>query len=134
MTSTCLLDSTVIIDAINDRNGRSQLLEGVLAEGILLACCPINITEVFMGMRPNEAPKTEAFLASLEFYPVTWEAARYAGALYREWRQKGVTLALPDLTIAAVAITNGLRFATDNPKDFPMSELRFHPLSRTGVE
>jgi predicted nucleic acid-binding protein len=85
-----------------------------------------------MGMRPNETEKTEAFLASLEFYPVTWEVARYAGALYREWRKKGVTLALPDPTIAAVAITNGLRFATDNPKDFPMSQLRLHPLPRAG--
>jgi predicted nucleic acid-binding protein len=80
-------------------------------------------------MRPNEAAKTEAFLASLEFYPVTWEVAKYAGALYREWRQNGITLALPDLTIAAVAITNGLDLATDNPKDFPMSELRLYPLS-----
>jgi predicted nucleic acid-binding protein len=128
MASTCLLDSTVIIDAINDRNGRSKLLEGLIEEGTLLACCPINVTEVHMGMRPNEAEKTEEFLASLEFYPVTREIAKYAGALYREWRQKGLTLALPDLTVAAVAITNGLPLATDNPKDFPMSELRLYPL------
>ena len=128
MASTCLLDSTVIIDVINGRNGRSQLLEGLLVEGTLLGCCPINVTEVHMGMRPNESEKTEEFLASLEFYPVTWEIARYAGALYREWRQKGLTLALPDLMVAAVAITNGLQLATDNPKDFPMSELRLYPL------
>jgi predicted nucleic acid-binding protein len=51
---------------------------------------------------------TEEFLASLEFYPVTREIAKYAGALSREWRQKGVTLALPDLTVSAVAITNGI--------------------------
>src|ERR1700734_1628532 len=128
MPTTCLLDSSVIIDAINDRNRRSQLLDGLLAQGTLLACCPANVTEVFMGMRPSEAQKTEQFLASLEFYPVTWEVAKYAGALYREWRQKGITLALPDLTIAPVAITNSLLFATDNPKDFPMSDLRFHQL------
>jgi predicted nucleic acid-binding protein len=128
MASTCLLDGTVIIDAINDRNGRSQMLEGLIEEGTLLACCPINVTEVHMGMRPNEAKKTAEFLASLEFYPVTWEIARFADALYREWRQKGLTLALPDLTIAAVAISNGLQLATDNPKDFPMSELRLYPL------
>src|SRR5580704_12641030 len=128
MAATCLLDSTVIIDAINDRNGRSQLLETLLVEGTLLACCPINVTEVYMGMRANEAEKTEEFLASLEFYPVTWEIAKYAGTLYREWRQKGLTLALPDLTIAAVAITNRLHFATDNPKDFPMGDLRLYPL------
>jgi len=125
MASTCLLDSTVIIDVINDRSGRSQLLEGLLAEGVLLACCPISVTEVFMGMRPQEAAKTEEFLASLDFYPVTWEIAKYAGSLYREWRQKGLTLALPDLMLAAVAIINGLQLATDNPKDFPMPGLRF---------
>ena len=128
MAATCLLDSTVIIDAINDRNGRSDLLEGLIAEGTLLACCSINITEVHMGMRPHEATRTEGFLESLEFYPVTPEVARYAGELYQEWRRKGVTLALPDLTVAAIAIRSGLLLATDNLKDFPMSELRLYPL------
>ena len=128
MIRTCLLDSTVIIDAINDRNGRSELLDALIGQGILLACCPINVTEVHMGMRPDETEKTEEVLASLEFYPVTWEIARYAGDLYLEWRKKGRTLALPDLTVAAVAISNGLQLATDHPKDFPMQELRFYPL------
>jgi len=59
---------------------------------------------------------------------VTAAVARYAGELYREWRQKGVTLALPDLTVAAVAIRNDLLLATDNPKDFPMRELRMYSL------
>lgn len=84
MATTCLLDSTVIIDAINDRNGRGELLEGLIAQGTMLACCPINITEVYMGTRPNESDRTEEFLASLEFYPVTWEVAKYAGELYWE--------------------------------------------------
>jgi predicted nucleic acid-binding protein len=128
MATTCLLDTTVIIDAINNRNGRSKLLDKLIGLGILLACCPINVTEVYMGMRPNEAEKTQELLASLEFYPVTWEIAKYAGELYREWRQKGQTLALPDLTVAALAISNGLQLATDNPKDFPMPELRLYPL------
>jgi len=65
MATTCLLDSTVIIDAINDRNGRSELLDGLIAAGTMLACCPINITEVYMGMRPNEAERTEEFLSLL---------------------------------------------------------------------
>src|SRR5262245_45604990 len=125
MATTCLLDTTVILDAINDRNGRSEFLEALIAEGILLGCCPINVTEVYMRMRSAEARKTEEFLGSLELHPITWEIAKYAGELYREWRKKGQTLALPDLTIAAVAIRNGLPLATDNPKDFPMSELRF---------
>jgi predicted nucleic acid-binding protein len=128
MIGTCLLDSTVIIDAINGRNGRSELLDDLIGQGILLACCPINVSEVYMGMRPSESEKTQEVLASLEFYPMTWEIAKYAGELYREWRQKGRTLALPDLTVAAVAIRNGLQLATDNPKDFPMPELRLFAL------
>ena len=125
MALTCLLDSTVIIEVLNGRSDRGRMLEALIGEGTLLACCPINVTEVYMGMRPHEAEKTDAFLASLEFYPVTRDVARLAGELYREWREKGLTLALPDLTIAAVALVNGLQFATDNRKDFPMAELRF---------
>lgn len=49
--------------------------------------------------------------------------------LYRENRHQGLTVASPDLTIAVVAIGNRLQLATDNPKDFPMPELRLYPLS-----
>ena len=59
---------------------------------------------------------------------MTREVAEYAGELYREWRQNGLTLALPNLTVAAVAIHNGLQLATDSPRDFPMPELRLYPL------
>ncbi len=128
MAAACLLDSSVIIDAINGRNHRNEMLEALIAEGILLACCSFNITEVYMGMCPHEAKTTEQLLDSLEFYPVTPEIAKYAGELYRKSRQKGLTLALPDLTIAAVAIWSDLIFATDNPKDFPMPELRLRLL------
>jgi predicted nucleic acid-binding protein len=128
MAACCLLDTTVIIDAVNGRNGRGEFLEALVAEGILLGCCAVNVTEVYMGMRASEARRTEQFLSSLEFYPTTREIAKYAGELYREWRRKGRTLALPDLTVAAVAICNSLPLATDNHKDFPMSELRLLPL------
>lgn len=76
-----------------------------------------------MGMRPGEQAKTEKFLRSLEFYPVTWEVAQLAGDLFRQWRQKGHTLSYTDVTIAAVALTHGLVLVTDNQKHFPMPEL-----------
>jgi predicted nucleic acid-binding protein len=122
------LDTTVIIDAINARQGRSQLLDGLIAQGILLGCCPINVTEVYMGMRKGEDARTEKFLRSLEFYPVTWEIAKYAGELYNHWRAQGQTLGMADITVAAVAITNKLVLVTDNTKHFPMPELTLYPL------
>ena len=121
---TYLLDSSVIIDTLNDRNERPRLLAEFCQQDVLLACCPINVTEVYMGMRPGEERKTEKLLRSLEFYPVTWEGAQLAGDLFRQWRQKGQTLALSDVTIAAVAIAHNLVLVTDNHKHFPMPELR----------
>jgi len=70
-----LLDTTVIVDAINDKNGRDRFLDELLAQRNLLACCSINVTEVYAGMRPQESEVTEAFLRSLRFYEVTWEIA-----------------------------------------------------------
>ena len=88
----------------------------------------MNVTELYMGMRPGEEAKTGKFLRSLEFYPVTWEVAQLAGDLFRQWRQKGQTLGLADVTIAAVAIIHNLVLVTDNRKHFPMTELRLMPV------
>ncbi len=123
-----LLDTTVIVDALNGKRGRKEFLAGLLDQRNLLACCSINVTEVYAGLRSHEAKATEALLRSLKFYEVTWEIARLAGELKSAWAKKGSTLFLPDVTIAAVAIAHGLTLVTDNRKDFPMRELQFLPL------
>ena len=125
-----LLDTTVIIDAINGKRGRDRLLDGILEQRNLLACCCINVTEVYAGMRPHEAKATEALLRSLDFYDVTWDIARRAGDLKREWAGRAYTIALPDITIAAVALEYGLILITDNRKHFPMPELNVFDLEK----
>jgi tRNA(fMet)-specific endonuclease VapC len=99
-----------------------------LEQGHVLACCPVNITEVYAGLRPGEEFKTNAFLNSLEYLPVTPDIAREAGLLRRDWRTKGQTLSYSDVTIAAVALTNGVPLLTDNRKHFPMPALDLLPL------
>ena len=123
-----LLDTNVIVDAINGKRNRAELLDDLLVQRNLLSCCSINVTEVYAGMRPHEAKVTDAFLRSLKFYEVTWDIARRAGELKNEWAKKGKTIALPDVTICAVALANGLTLVTDNRKDFPMAGLQLHPL------
>jgi predicted nucleic acid-binding protein len=125
---TYLLDSSVLIDALNDRHGRPQFLAQLCEQDILLACCAVNVTELYMGVRPSEEARTEKFLRSLEFYPVTWEIAQLAGDLFRQWRQRGQTLSYADVTIAAVVIIHKLVLVTGNPKHFPMPELQLLPL------
>jgi predicted nucleic acid-binding protein len=121
---TYLLDSSILIDVLNNRRGRPQILSQLSHQDILLACCSVNVTELYMGMRPGEEAKTEKLLRSLEFFPVTWEVAHLAGDLFRQWRRKGQTLGLADVTIAAVALTHQMVLVTDNQKHFPMPELQ----------
>ena len=123
-----LLDTSVIVDALNGKKERYEFLDALLAQRNLLSCCSINVTEVFAGVRPHETTATEAFLRSLRYYEVTWETARLAGDLQRRWRRKGLTLSLPDVTIAAVAIAHRLTLLTDNKRHFPMPELLLQPL------
>ena len=128
--ATYLLDTSVIIDALNGKRGRRELLLGLVKQGHLLACCAINVTEVYAGLRPTEESVTEEFLRSLEYYQLTWSVARLAGLLKRDYRRKGATLTVADVTIAAVALVNELTLMTDNVKDFPMKELVLYSLPK----
>jgi predicted nucleic acid-binding protein len=127
--ATYLLDTTIIIDAINEKRGRFQLLLDLAeGQGHTLACCPINVTEVYAGMRPKEEKRTVALLKSLQLFPITFPVAEIAGLLKRDHAKKGITLATTDVTIAAVAIHNQLTLITDNRRHFPMNELSLYPL------
>jgi predicted nucleic acid-binding protein len=123
-----LLDTSFLIDVLNDRRGRADLMERLIIEQHTLACCAINVAEVYVGLRAPEAQKTEALLRQLAYVPIRWEAAKLAGDLKRKWLRQGHTLSLTDMTIAAVCLTEGLTLVTDNRKHFPMPELALYPL------
>jgi predicted nucleic acid-binding protein len=126
--ATYFLDTSVIIDALNNKRGRRDLLLDLLRQGHLLACCAINVAEVFAGLRPKEEKTTEEFLRSLEYYHITWPVARLAGLLKRDHAKKGIMVSIADATIAAVAIAHELPLLTDNIKDFQMKDLTLYPL------
>jgi predicted nucleic acid-binding protein len=123
-----LLDTTVLLDVLRARQNRRSLLAELVAGGHILATAAINIGEVYSGMGSGEEARTETFLSSLHCYPITGAVARRAGSLKSTWAQKGKTLSLADMIVAATAIEHGLCLMTDNRKDFPLPELRFHPL------
>jgi hypothetical protein len=51
---TFLLKTGVIVDTLNGKRGRAELLEALIRQEHALACCPITITEVYAGMRPHD--------------------------------------------------------------------------------
>jgi predicted nucleic acid-binding protein len=129
--ATFLLDTSVIIDALNNKRGRPAFLLDLVKAGHVLACCPLNVTEVYAGMRPKEEAATEELFASLQHFDITPPAARLAGELKRDYSRRGTTLNLGDVIIAAVAIDYELTLLTDNVKDFPMKNLALQPLPTT---
>lgn len=123
-----LLDTSVIIDVLKRKRKRAAQLAQLVREGNLLACCAINVAEVYAGMRPAEAETTEQFLGSLAYYEVTWEVARTAGRLRYHDARRGRTRSLADMIIASVALENRLILITDNMKDFAIDGLVIYPI------
>ena len=118
-----LLDTSVLIDALRHRHRRRELLADLVQAGHTLATTALNVAEVYAGMRPEEAQRTEALLSVLDCYDLTGASGRRAGALKHQWARKGRTLALADMIVAAIALERGCILMTDNRKDFPMEEV-----------
>jgi len=119
-----LLDTTIIIDYLRGKQKIVKLLKKLFSEGSLLSCCSINIIEVYAGMKEKEEEITREFLNSLEYYYLTKDIAEKAGRYKGNYQKKGVTLYLPDVAIATIAIRNNLTLLTDNIKHYPMPELK----------
>jgi predicted nucleic acid-binding protein len=123
-----LLDTSVLIDALRLHRGRRQWLAGLVRAGHTLATSALNVAEVFAGMHPHEEARTQAFLSALECYEITARVAERAGKLKNYWHLRGRTLTLADTMVAAVALQRGCPLATDDRKNFPMSELVLYTL------
>jgi tRNA(fMet)-specific endonuclease VapC len=123
-----LLDTTILIDVLRRRNQRREWLADLVRGGHTLLTTALNIAEIYAGMQPAEEARTEALLSGLELYDLSGPSARLAGRLKNTWARKGHTLTLEDTIVSAIAIERGCALLTDNPKDFPMPEVRLYQL------
>jgi len=121
-----LLDTTVIIDYLRGKDKIVKLIRKLFFEGSLLGCCPINIIEVYAGMKEKEREVTEEFIDSLENYELTKEIAKQAGEYKKKYQREGISLSLPDVAIAGIAVANDLILLTDNQKHYPMPKLKIY--------
>jgi hypothetical protein len=127
-TPALLLDTTVLIDALRNRNRRRRLLADLVSSGRVLATSTICIAEVYGGIRPGEEPATGALFEAIDCFPVSAAIAERAGQLKAAIRRQGQTRSIVDMIVAATALENGLAVATDNRKDFQVPGLTLYPL------
>jgi predicted nucleic acid-binding protein len=120
-----LLDTNILIDVLRNRGNRRDLLADLVEQGHTLATSAINVGEVYAGMRPHEATETDRLLRSIESYPTKHAIARHSGILKFAYSQKGKTLSLSDMIVAATALAHNCSLMTDNRKDFPLPDLTF---------
>jgi len=113
----------VIIAYLRGMEEAVDFVNHLFRNGAALGCCPVNVAEVYAGIREKEHGATEKMIYSLQFFSIDLETAKLAGNMIRDYRSRGTTLALADAMIAAVAIQNGLILATYNEKHYPMTEL-----------
>jgi predicted nucleic acid-binding protein len=123
--SLVLLDSCVVIDVLRRSAHALKRIEVLVEEGYELATCSVVITEIYAGMRHSEKSTTDDFMNCLTFLDASRNTAVQAGTMIAHYRRAGVTLHLPDATIASIAQHWQAALLTHNQRDFPLAKLKF---------
>lgn len=113
-----LLDSTVLIDHANGREGAVTILRRCYEEGAELFTCDAVVAESLSGGDDEQREHLARLLRALDFVETDPDAARAAGAARLARRQAGGKLGLGDALIAAVAAGLGATIVTRNRPDF----------------
>ncbi len=122
-----LLDADVLIGYLRRYRTQVELLKTLAQGRNELAVATITVIEIRQGMRPDEAKRTDALLQKLRIYDLDYRIAAMTGDYLRNYRQRGVTLGIPDTIVAATAIAYHLVLVTYNSAHYPMPELSLHP-------
>lgn len=110
----------MVIDLLRNRGDASALLQRLVSDGTELWSSVIVRVEVRAGMRPAEAPATDAALALFRWQDVTTEIADRAGSLAARYLASHSGIDTADYVIAATAQFLGAALLTLNVRHFPM--------------
>ena len=115
-----VVDTDILIGVLRGRTDiAEQFKETVTAAKGLVYITPIQVAEVFAGIRNSEILKTKEFLESLLLLPLDYRAGEEAGTFLNQFRSShNVTLA--DTMVAAATRINAFKIWTLNRKHYPM--------------
>lgn len=112
-----MLDSDILIWLLRGRSDIIQQFRNVMGQVLFLT--PIQIAEIYTGLRTGEKEKTDRFFECFTVLPIDKEMG-YLAANWLQTYRKSHQLDLPDTLIAASVYQHHLKLWTLNQKHYPM--------------
>ena len=112
MTRRFILDTNALGDLIHGRRGVEQRVKEVRRSGAVVGTCPPILAELFYGVEYSQTRDENWRLArigikGLTIWPFDLAAAESYGRMAAELRRRGRAMQIPDIQLAAVAMSLG---------------------------
>ncbi|MCI0692351.1 type II toxin-antitoxin system VapC family toxin [candidate division KSB1 bacterium] len=121
-----LIDTSILIDHLR-KTQKDKTVFYLLASQYDCLISAITEFEFSIGSTPSNRQFTEELLARLPVLPFDSACVKSASQIYRDLKTKNQLISLPDIFIAATAITYDLQLSTLNKKHFERVEnLKLH--------
>lgn len=123
-----LFDTSFLIDLVSGDEGAKEKAREVDAEAVFKAISPVTVHEYLRGVYyiymndknvlKSMLRKAEAELARFEILPYTYEIAKTAAEIDANLTKEGQTISMPDIMLAATALSYKLSVVTRNADHF----------------
>ncbi|MDA2920534.1 type II toxin-antitoxin system VapC family toxin [Desulfobacterota bacterium AH_259_B03_O07] len=117
-----VIDTDILIWILRgEEKVKSRFTETVVETKGYVFITPVQVAEIFAGLKENERIKTHAFLESLNMIDIDKQIGEIAGEYIRKYK-KSYSMTLADALVGASAKINGFKLWTLNTKHYPMFE------------
>jgi len=120
----CLLDTDVIIQWLRGVREIKDKIERFIKDGVTLIWTPVQIAEIFAGMRRGEEEIISNLFLIFDSFFLNEDIGKKAGEYLRKY-SKSHALEIADALTAAAAFHYNLHLWTLNSKHFPMRDINF---------
>ena len=115
-----ILDTDILIWVLRkNKEIKNKLIKATLETDGGLYITPIQIAEIYAGIRASEEKIIKKFLNSFNIIPIDVQIGELAGRFINQYR-KSHSVEIADAIIAAASIVNNFKLWTLNKKHYPM--------------
>ena len=122
MSDAIMLDTSILIDFFRKENKENAILFSLSAKYKHFYVSVITEYEIFSGSTPTQQNFWETFFSKMNILTLDSNCTQQAVSIHKVLKRKNKMIEIPDLLIAATALTHQLPIATINKKHFERVE------------